>query len=300
MSIIVVGTVAFDSVKTPYGEAEKVLGGSANYFSMAAHFFTSVRLVGVVGEDFPDQHIRYLKSKKICTKGLTRLRGKTFYWRGEYGSDLNEAKTLVTDLNVLALFNPVLPSDYCQTEYVFLANIDPDLQSHVLGQVHRPKLVVSDTMNFWIEGKLESLKRTISQVNILLINETEARELSGESNLLRASRVIRKMGPEIVVIKRGEYGAMLDQAGKIFMVPAFPLDHVKDPTGAGDTFAGGFLGFLVKSEDPYDHATLRKAMVYGTVMAAFTVQDFSFNRLTEISWSDIENRYSQMLAMISF
>lgn len=299
MSVVVVGSVAFDSVKTPSGQANKVLGGAANYFSMAAHFFTPVKLVGVVGEDFPDQHVRYLESKSICTKGLTRAVGKTFFWEGEYGDDLNEAKTLTTDLNVFETFNPELPQEYRESDYVFLANIDPELQLRVLDQVHSPKVVVLDTMNFWIDGKLQALKKTISRVHILMINEGEAKSLSGESNLIRAGRVIRKMGPEIVVIKRGEYGALLDCRGKISVIPAFPLDEVKDPTGAGDTFAGGFLGYLVKSGDTLNERALKRAMMYGTVMASFNVQDFSFNRLTEISWNDIEKRYQDLLDIIS-
>ncbi|MEK7790906.1 MAG: PfkB family carbohydrate kinase, partial [Deltaproteobacteria bacterium] len=240
MSILVVGSVAFDSVKTPYGEVENVLGGAANYFSMAARFFSPVRLVGVVGDDFPENHITYLESKKICTKGLSRLPGKTFHWRGEYGDDLSQARTLSTSLNVFEHFNPELPTNYRESEYLFLANIDPDLQLRVLQQMEKPKLIVSDTMNFWIDRKRSALERILRSVHLLLINEGEARQLTSEDHLIDAAKKIHELGPSGVVIKRGEYGSFLSFDGKIFVLPAYPLKEVRDPTGAGDTFAGGF------------------------------------------------------------
>lgn len=299
MSILVVGSVAFDSVKTPFGEVENVLGGAANYFSMAAHFFSPVRLVGVVGEDFPESHIAYLESKKICTKGLSRVSGKTFHWRGEYGDDLSQAKTLSTCLNVFEHFNPKLPQDYLETEYVFLANIDPNLQLHVLRQVNRPQLVVSDTMNFWIDLKRKELEQTLKEVDILLINEAEARQLTSASNLMEAAQKIHPLGPEAVVIKRGEYGCFLSFHGKVFELPAYPVKEVRDPTGAGDAFAGGFIGHLAREKRPLDEMLLKRAMVYGTILASFNIEDFSFNRLMEIGCEDIELRYQRFREMIT-
>ncbi|HBQ21282.1 MAG: sugar kinase [Deltaproteobacteria bacterium GWA2_38_16] len=300
MSIVVVGTVAFDTVETPWGRVEKILGGSANYFSMAAQFFCPVKMVGVIGEDFPESHLEYLNSKNICTDGIVRLDGKTFHWKGEYKRDLNEAITLNTHLNVLEQFDPQLPEHYRETQFVFLANFDPRLQKQVLGQVKKTKVVACDTMNFWIEGKPEALRETLKDVDILLLNEGEARLLSGKASLLRAAKEISDMGPHKIVIKRGEHGAMLYNEGNIFVVPAYPLETIHDPTGAGDTFAGGFMGYLAKSLDPLNDTTLRKAMVYGTVMASFTVEDFSFNRLKEIDWAHIEGRYTDLLKVIHF
>ena len=300
MSIVVVGTVAFDTVETPWGRVEKILGGSANYFSMAAQFFCPVKMVGVIGEDFPESHLEYLNSKNICTDGIVRLDGKTFHWKGEYKRDLNEAITLNTHLNVLEQFDPQLPEHYRETQFVFLANFDPRLQKQVLGQVKKTKVVACDTMNFWIEGKPEALRETLKDVDILLLNEGEARLLSGKASLLRAAKEISDMGPHKIVIKRGEHGAMLYNEGNIFVVPAYPLETIHDPTGAGDTFAGGFMGYLAKSLDPLNDTTLRKAVVYGTVMASFTVEDFSFNRLKEIDWAHIEGRYTDLLKVIHF
>ncbi len=299
MSILVVGSVAFDSVKTPSGEVENVLGGAANYFSMAAHFFSPVRLVGVVGDDFPKSHIEYLESKKICTKGLSCAPGKTFHWRGEYGDDLSQAKTLSTHLNVFEHFNPELPKDYRKTEYLFLANIDPDLQLRVLQQMEKPKLVISDTMNFWIDRKRPELERVLRSVHILLINEGEARQLTSQNHLIDAAKKIHELGPWGVVIKRGEYGSFLYFDGKIFALPAYPVKEVRDPTGAGDTFAGGFIGYLARERRPLDEMLLKRAMAFGTILASFNIEDFSFNRLMEISWSDIESRYHQLLSSVN-
>jgi len=300
MSIVVVGTTAFDSVRTPYGAAEKVLGGSANYFSMAASFFTPVKMVSVIGEDFPKAHLEYLNNRNICTKGIAKLSGRTFHWKGQYERDLSEAQTLETHLNVLEQFKPALPLDYQKCEYVFLANIDPDLQHQVLEQMEAPKVVACDTMNFWISLKREALIQTLKSIDIFLLNEAEARQLSGESNLIRAAKKIHACGPRIIIIKRGEHGALLYNEGRIFVLSAFPLETVQDPTGAGDTFAGGFMGYLAKSQNELDDTTLRRAIVYGTVMASFNVEDFSFNRLKTLDWGLIEQRYRSLLTALSF
>jgi len=239
MSLLVVGSVAFDSVKTPFGKADDVLGGSATYFSTAASYFTDVSVVAVVGSDFPEKHLTFLKSRKIDIEGIEQTEGKTFRWKGEYGYDLNEARTLDTQLNVFQSFKPKLPESYKNKNVVFLANIDPDLQREVLEQVEKPSLVACDTMNFWIEGKKDSLLKTLKMVDILLINDGEARELSGEPNLVKAASIIHSMGPKTLIIKQGEYGALMFKDGKIFSAPAYPLESVFDPTGAGDSFAGG-------------------------------------------------------------
>ena len=246
MSVLVVGSVAFDTIRTPFGVATEVLGGSANYFSVAASFFTDVRLVAVVGEDFPDQHLEFLRGRGVDLRGLQRVPGKTFRWVGEYGFDFNEARTLDTQLNVFADFAPKIPEDYRDSDVVFLANIDPDLQREVLQQVRRPALVAADTMNYWITGKPDSLKRTLAMVDALVINDAETRQLAQEPNLVRAARTIQSWGPRILIIKRGEYGALLCAEGEWFSAPALPLEAVQDPTGAGDCFAGGAVGYLAQ------------------------------------------------------
>lgn len=299
MGLLVVGSIAFDSVKTPFGEADEVLGGSATYFSTAASYFTDVSLVAVVGEDFPEKHIAFLKSRKIDLSGLERAAGQTFRWKGEYGYELNEAKTLDTRLNVFETFKPRLPDSYKQSEVVFLANIDPDLQREVLTQVRHPRLVACDTMNFWIEGKRKALIRTLGLVDILLINEGEARELSGEPNLVKAAAVIRKFGPKRLIIKRGEYGALLFSEESVFAAPAYPLEAVFDPTGAGDSFAGGFMGYLANTMN-FSEANLRKAMIFGSVMASFNVEDFSLNRLKGLDYEEIENRFRAFRLLTHF
>jgi sugar/nucleoside kinase (ribokinase family) len=274
MSIVVVGSVAFDSVKTPFGEAEDVLGGSATYFSTSASYFTDVSLVAVVGEDFPKKHIDFLKIKGIDTRGLEISKGKTFRWKGEYSYELNEAQTLDTELNVFQEFKPNLPEEYRDSDIVFLANIDPDLQRDVLKQVNKPKLIAADTMNFWIEGKKDSLIETLKLVDVLLINDGEARQLSGEPNLVKAARIIMGFGPKTLVIKRGEYGVLMFTGSSIFSAPAYPLENVFDPTGAGDTFAGGFVGYLANTMDLSESA-MRRAIIMGSVMASYNVEDFS-------------------------
>ena len=290
--LLVVGSVALDSVETPFGKVSEVLGGSATYFSYSASFFTQVRLVATVGGDFPETHRRLLADRGVDTRGLQASEGRTFRWAGEYGWDLNEAKTLDTQLNVLADFRPDLGDDLRRTPFLFLANIDPALQIDVLRQMkERPRLVALDTMNFWIQGKQTELRRALGEVDVVTINDAEARQLASEPNLIRAARAISGMGPRIVVVKRGEYGALMLADGAFFFVPAYPLESVYDPTGAGDTFAGGFMGYLA-AQDRVDAAAMRRAVVYGSVMASFTVEDFSLRRLTRLKPADIADRYA--------
>ena len=289
--LLVVGSVALDSVATPFGSAREALGGSATYFSYAASFFTGVRLVGAVGEDFPEEHLALLRTRGVNLSGLQVSKGRTFRWTGEYGYDLNEAKTLDTQLNVFADFKPVLAPELRHVPYLFLANIDPVLQLDVLRQMaKRPQLVALDTMNFWIQGKREELLRVLRELDVVTINDGEARQLAGEANLIRATRAISAMGPKTVVVKRGEYGALMLSDGAFFMAPAYPVESVYDPTGAGDTFAGGFVGYLA-AMDRVDAPTKRRAVVYGSVMASFTVEDFSLNRLTRLTSGEIGQRY---------
>ncbi len=299
MSILVVGSVAFDSIKTPFGEASDVLGGSASYFATSASFFTEVKLVAVIGDDFPQEHIDFLQSRNIDLSGLQTSQGETFRWKGRYEYDLNEAHTLETHLNVFESFKPVLPENYRDAEYVFLANIDPELQLEVLEQVKNPKLVACDTMNFWIEGKKSALIRTLAKVDILVINEAEVRQLADEPNLVKAAEIVRGFGPKTLVVKRGEYGVLMFCEGSIFSAPAYPLEEVFDPTGAGDTFAGGFVGYLAATRN-LDDANLRKATVFGTVMASFTVEKFSLDRLKEIDYREISDRYRKIKLLTDF
>ena len=262
--LAVVGSVALDSVTTPFGKVREVLGGSATYFSYAASFFTTVRLVATVGDDFPAEHLRLLKERGIDMTGLQTSRGRTFRWVGEYGFDLNEARTIDTQLNVFADFRPVLPSSLKKTPFLFLANIAPELQLDVLRQMERPQLTALDTMNFWIQGRREALLRVLPEVDVLLVNDGEARQLVKEPNLIKAAREILTLGPRTVVVKRGEYGAVMVSNGQFFFVPAYPLESVFDPTGAGDAFAGGFMGYIA-AQGVVDQATVRRAIVYGSV-----------------------------------
>lgn len=290
--LLVVGSVALDSVETPFGKVQEVLGGSATYFSYSASFFTQVRLVAAVGEDFPEAHLRLLQDRGVDTGGLQPSKGRTFRWIGQYGYDLNEAKTLDTQLNVLADFRPKLGEGLRHTPFLFLANIDPDLQMDVLRQMNeRPRIVALDTMNFWIQGKQEALRRALEKVDVVTINDGEARQLASEPNLIRAARAIASMGPRTVVVKRGEYGALMLSDDSFFFVPAYPLEAVYDPTGAGDTFAGGFMGYLA-AQERVDAGAMRRALVYGSVMASFTVEDFSLKRLTRLRPADIADRYA--------
>ena len=290
--LLVVGSVALDSVETPFGKVQEALGGSATYFSYSASFFTRVRLVAVVGQDFPETHLRLLEDRGVDIGGLQVASGRTFRWTGEYGYDLNEAKTLDTQLNVFAEFRPELDEDRGRVPYLFLANIDPELQLEVLHQMkERPRLVALDTMNFWIQGKRDALRRVLAEVDVVTVNDGEARQLASEPNLIRAARAISAMGPRTVIVKRGEYGALLMTDGALFFVPAYPLESVYDPTGAGDTFAGGFMGYLA-AQDRVAPPAMRLAIVYGTVLASFTVEDFSLTRLTRLDPADIAARYT--------
>lgn len=299
MSILVVGSVAFDTVRTPFGQAEEVLGGSATYFSVAASFFADVRLVAVVGEDFPEHHLAFLRSRKVDLRGLQRVPGRTFRWVGEYGFDLNQARTLDTQLNVFADFAPEIPEEYRDSDVVFLANIDPDLQREVLRQVRRPALIAADTMNYWIANKADSLRQTLGLVDTLLINDAETRQLAGEANLVQAAQKILTWGPRSLVIKRGEYGALMINNGDWFAAPALPLEAVRDPTGAGDCFAGGFVGYLANTMN-FEDASVRKAMIMGSVMASFNVEDFSLDRLRTLTYDEIEARYRAFKRLAQF
>jgi sugar/nucleoside kinase (ribokinase family) len=290
MSILVVGSVAYDTVETPFGRAEKVLGGSASFFSVAASFFAPVNLVAVVGDDFSEKAMSAFQGRPVDLEGLERTAGKTFHWQGKYSYDLNSRETVCTDLNVFEFFKPRIPDRYRRSEHVFLGNIDPVLQRQVLDQVERPRLVACDTMNFWISGKPEELKRTLAAVDILLINDAEARQLSGEWNIVKAARAIRALGPHTLVIKKGEHGVLMFSEDGSFAAPAYPLEEVFDPTGAGDTFAGGFLGYLAGSPT-LDEAALRRAVIMGSTLASFCVEAFSLDRLLTLSRPEIDARY---------
>lgn len=295
MSILVVGSVGLDSVETSAGQVENALGGSAIYFSVAASFFHEpIRLVAVIGDDFPQEHIHFLQSRGIDSTGLEQIQGgKTFRWGGRYTDDPNAAITLFTDLNVYGDFNPKLPANHKDTPYVFLANINPELQLSVLQQTTDAQLIVCDTMNLWINNSRGALMRTLSKVDILIINDSEARLLTDESNLIRAAKGILSYGPNRVIIKKGEHGAISLTDSTFFSAPAYPLDSVSDPTGAGDSFAGGFLGYLASTGDMSEQ-TIRKAIIYGTVIASFNVEDFSLNRQRSLTRTEINHRYFEL------
>jgi sugar/nucleoside kinase (ribokinase family) len=297
--ILVVGSVAFDTVETPFGRAEKVLGGSASFFSVAASFFAPVNLVGVVGKDFGEKELAAFRGRPVDVEGLERMDGDTFHWQGKYSYDLNSRDTVRTDLNVFEFFKPKIPAKYRASEFVFLGNIDPVLQRDVLAQVDRPKLVACDTMNFWISRKLGELKKTLAQVDVLLINDAEMRELSGEWNLVRAARAIQKMGPKTLVVKKGEHGVVMFSDGGFFAAPAYPLEEVFDPTGAGDTFAGGFVGYLA-SAPVLDDESLRRAVIMGSTLASFCVEAFSLDRLVRLTRAEIDERFRLFKRLTSF
>ncbi len=300
MSLLVVGSVAFDAIETPFGRVDRTVGGAATYFSLAASFFTRVNLVGVVGEDFAAEHEAVFGGREIDIAGLERAAGKTFFWSGRYHDNLINRTTLTTDLNVFADFKPRLPEPYRKSTHIFLANIDPTLQRSVLKQVKgKPKLVALDTMNYWIERTPTELRETLRHVDILMINDEEARQLSSEYNLLRAARRIFKMGPQTLVIKRGEHGAMMVHGDWVFSVPAYPLDEVYDPTGAGDSFAGGFMGYLVDA-GRLNGDTLRRAMVYGSVLGSFAVEKFGLERLLSLKRGEITTRVRHFHKLTTF
>jgi sugar/nucleoside kinase (ribokinase family) len=301
MSVLVVGSVALDSLETPFGKRDDALGGAATYFSTAASLLTPVRLVGVIGEDFPEEHVEMLRTRRIDLGGLVRVPGgKTFRWKGRYGENLNEAQTLDTQLNVFADFSPNLPEHFRDTPFVFLANIHPSLQLRVLEQVRAPKLVAMDTMNFWITGERPRLLEILPRIDVLTVNDGEARLLAGEANVVKAAKAIQKMGVKNVVVKRGEYGALFFAAdGHVFWAPAYPLESVFDPTGAGDTFAGGFMGTLAHAGE-VTPVTLRQAMVMGCVMASFTVEEFSVDRLKRVTRDELRARFDLFRRLTAF
>ncbi|OGQ72662.1 MAG: sugar kinase [Deltaproteobacteria bacterium RIFCSPLOWO2_12_55_13] len=299
MSILVVGTVAFDSIETPFGSAERVLGGSASYFAVAASFFSPVKIVGIIGQDFPEEYLTIFSGRGVDLEGLRREKGETFHWRGRYHEDLNVRDTVELHLNVLSGFVPHLPESYRDAEYVFLGNIDPDMQMEVLRQLRRMRLVACDTMDHWILNSGVALRKVLRKIETLVINDSEARLLSGEHNIVRAARAILKMGPKVVLIKRGEYGVLQFSDSSIFGTPAYPLEEVFDPTGAGDSFAGGFMGYLARSGD-HSERGLRRSIVYGSVVASFTVEDFGLKRLTRLSLGEVEERYQRFLALTDF
>ena len=299
MSILVVGSIALDTIETPFGKREDVLGGSCTYFSYAASFFHPVSIVGVVGNDFPPEHIELLKARGIDTQGLQVLDGETFRWSGAYHDDMNEAKTLSTCLNVFETFQPVLPDAYRDAEDVFLANIDPDLQLSVLEQVRAPRLVACDTMNLWLNTKRDAVATLFSKAHVVIVNEAEARLFSGTPSLIASAKRVLESGATYVIIKKGEHGALLFGRDLFFACPGFPLETVLDPTGAGDTFAGGFMGYLAKSGD-LSEMHLRRAVVYGCVMASFNVEDFGLDRLKGLTEDDIANRYLEYVTLTRF
>jgi sugar/nucleoside kinase (ribokinase family) len=296
MSLLVVGSLGLDDIETPFGKVRSVLGGSASYFSIAASIFTDVNVVAVVGDDFPSSHLELFESKGINIKGIQQEEGKTFRWQGKYGYDLGNPETLGTYLNVFEKFDPVIPQEYKKSDYVFLANIDPELQLNVLKQVDSPKLVACDTMNFWIENKKEALLEVLKNVDILIINDSEARELGQDSFMTKAARNILDMGPRTLIVKRGEYGALKFSKDGIFWAPSYPLEEVLDPTGAGDSFAGGFMGFISR-ENEITSSNLKRSVVYGCVVASFTVEDFSVNRLSDLKEEELNTRHQAFMGL---
>lgn len=299
--VLIVGSVALDSVQTPSGKAERALGGAAVYSSVAASFFAPVRIVGVVGEDFPKEHIEFLRSRGIDTQGLQVVDGgKTFHWAGTYEGDMNQANTLATELNVFQDFRPELPEVYKSSEFVFLANIDPELQLKVLDQVPNAKLKAMDTMNFWISSKPDTLREVIKRVDVLFINDAELRQLTGTVNLSKAAREVHDIGPSYVIVKKGEHGAvMYCDESMCFAAASYPLEEVTDPTGAGDSFAGGFMGY-VASTGELTHDNLRKAVIYGSTLASYNVQDFSLNRFKRLTKAEIASRYEEFKRIVFF
>lgn len=302
MSLLTVGTVAFDDIETPSGRAEKVVGGACTYISLAASYFVKpVRVVSVIGDDFPHETLEYLRHRGVDLEGLQIKEGeKSFFWAGRYHKSLNTRDTLETQLNVLATFDPVLPEAYRQSDYLMLGNLTPMVQMQVLEQLsHRPKLVALDTMNFWMDFAMDDLRRVLENVDVLTINDEEARQLSGEHSLVHAARAIHKMGPKYLIIKKGEHGALLFHRGRIFFAPALPLAEVIDPTGAGDTFAGGFMGYIAKTGD-ISFENMKRAVVFGSAMASFCVEKFGIERLKGLTPAMIENRVEEFAELVKF
>ena len=309
MSLLTVGTVAFDDIETPFGRAEKVIGGAATYIALtAAHFVNDIRVVSVIGDDFPQEELDYMQSRGVDLEGLQVKEGeKSFFWAGKYHDDLNKRDTLDTQLNVLAGFVPTLPEKYKNTEFLMLGNLTPAVQIQVIEQLSvRPRLIALDTMNFWIDSALDDLKRVLKMIDVLIINDEEARQLTGQHSMVKAATEIHQMGPEYLVIKKGEHGALLfynqDQnpdSDHIFFAPALPLAEVYDPTGAGDTFAGGFMGYLAQSDD-ISFENMKRAIIYGSAMASFCVEEFSVSKLKKLTQQDIERRIRRFIDLVNF
>lgn len=302
MSTLVVGTVAFDAIETPFGKTDKILGGAATYISLAASYFTdNINLVSVVGDDFPKENIEMLQKHKVDTDGLQVLSGqKTFFWAGKYHNDMNSRDTITTELNVLEHFNPVVPDKYQDCEFLMLGNLSPQVQQQVIKQLkNRPKLIVLDTMNFWMDIALKELKETIAMIDVLTINDAEARQLSGEYSLVKAAQKILAMGPKYLIIKKGEHGALLFNKEQVFFAPALPLEDVFDPTGAGDTFAGGFIGYLARTKDiSFDN--MKRAIIFGSAMASFCVEKFGTENIVGLSKIQVDNRVQEFISLAQF
>ena len=302
MSLVIIGTVAFDAIETPFGKTDKIVGGSATYVGYSAtKLGVNPKLVAVVGDDFPEENISKLKSNGFDLEGLQVKKGeKTFFWSGKYHNDMNSRDTLITELNVLENFDPIVPSSYQDCSYLMLGNLAPVLQQQVINSLNnRPKLIAMDTMNFWMDIAMDDLKKTVSMVDLLMINDEEARQLSGEYSLLTAAEKIQAMGPKFLIIKKGEHGALLFHGKEMFYAPAMPLPSVKDPTGAGDTFAGGFMGYITKTDD-ISFANMKKAVVYGSALASFTVQEFGTDKIEAVTESDLDGRMAEFKALMSF
>jgi len=302
MSVLVVGTVAFDAIETPFGKTDKIVGGAATYICLSASFFTKkLNLVSVVGEDFPNETIQMLKNKSVDTKGLQIKKGeKTFFWSGKYHNDMNTRDTLDTQLNVLESFDPIVPEQFQKSEFLMLGNLMPSVQKKVLDQMkRRPKLVVLDTMNFWMDLFMDDLKEALKEADVLTINDEEARQLSGEYSLVKAAKTILKMGPKYLIIKKGEHGALLFNHNEVFFAPALPLEEVFDPTGAGDSFAGGFIGYLAKTNN-ISFENMKRAVINGSAMASFCVEKFGTQKLSEINKKDVDVRINEFVNLVQF
>ena len=302
MSLLTVGSVAFDAIETPFGKTDKIIGGAGTYIALAAAFYNNEQnIVSVVGEDFPEEMLNQLKKRNVNIEGLQIKKGeKTFFWSGKYHNDMNSRDTLVTELNVLEHFDPIIPESYQGADFLLLGNLSPQVQALVIERLtKRPKLIAMDTMNFWMDIAMDDLKKTISMVDILIINDEEARQLSGEYSLVKASKVIRSMGPKYLIIKKGEHGALLFEGERVFFAPALPLEEVFDPTGAGDTFAGGFMGYLASTND-ISFENMKRAIINGSALASFCVEKFGTERLMTITKEDLEKRIEQFVALTNF
>lgn len=302
MSLLTVGSVAFDAIETPFGKTDKIIGGAGTFIALSASFYTKdQKIVAVVGEDFPKEMLNTIEARGVDLEGLQIKQGeKTFFWSGRYHNDMNSRDTLVTELNVLEHFDPIIPESYQGVDYVMLGNLSPQVQRTVIERLtKRPKLIAMDTMNFWMDIAMDDLKETLKLVDVLIVNDEEARQLSQEYSLVKASKVIRAMGPKYLIIKKGEHGALLFHGDKVFFAPALPLEEVFDPTGAGDTFAGGFMGYIAATDD-YSFENMKRAIITGSAMASFCVEKFGTERLTEITKNDVEERIEQFVALTNF